>query len=343
MAATAAIVAATFEPAPIVEIATSEPLAKPPAATVAVKTQPKPAAPADVHAIASMADTSIRVGVGVLDKLMTLAGELVLSRNQLLQTVGSKDQTKFEAVSARVDQVTTDLHETVMQARMQVVGTVFNRFPRVVRDLSGHLGKQCELKIEGADVELDKSIIEAIGDPLTHLVRNAVDHGVEMPQQRQAAGKPAKATVVLRAFHQAGKVNISISDDGAGIDAARLKQKPVANGQLSPEQARTMSDREALGLIFRPGFSTAEKVTDVSGRGVGMDVVKTNIERIGGNVTVETEIGTGTTVNVNLPLTLAIIPSLIVHSAGNRYAIPQSSICELVRVSARTRRRGSSG
>ena len=219
-----------------------------------------------------------------------------------------------------------------MQARMQVVGTVFNRFPRVVRDLSGHLGKQCELKIEGADVELDKSIIEAIGDPLTHLVRNAVDHGVEMPQQRQAAGKPAKATVVLRAFHQAGKVNISISDDGAGIDAARLKQKAVANGQLSPEQARTMSDREALGLIFRPGFSTAEKVTDVSGRGVGMDVVKTNIERIGGNVTVETEIGTGTTVNVNLPLTLAIIPSLIVHSAGNRYAIPQSSICELVRV-----------
>ena len=276
-----------------------------------------------------MADTSIRVGVGVLDKLMTLAGELVLSRNQLLQTVGSKDQTKFEAVSARVDQVTTDLHETVMQARMQVVGTVFNRFPRVVRDLSGHLGKQCELKIEGADVELDKSIIEAIGDPLTHLVRNAVDHGVEMPQQRQAAGKPAKATVVLRAFHQAGKVNISISDDGGGIDAARLKQKAVANGQLSPEQARTMSDREALGLIFRPGFSTAEKVTDVSGRGVGMDVVKTNIERIGGNVTVETEIGAGTTVNVNLPLTLAIIPCLIVHGAGNRYAIPQSSICEL--------------
>ena len=152
------------------------------------------------------------------------------------------------------------------------------------------------------------------------------------PQQRQAAGKPAKATVVLRAFHQAGKVNISISDDGAGIDAARLKQKAVARGLLSPEQARTMSDREALGLIFRPGFSMAEKVTDVSGRGVGMDVVKTNIERVGGSVTVETEIGAGTTVNVNLPLTLAIIPCLIVHSAGNRYAIPQSSICELVRV-----------
>ena len=219
-----------------------------------------------------------------------------------------------------------------MQARMQVVGTVFNRFPRVVRDLSAQLGKQCELKIEGAEVELDKSIIEAIGDPLTHLVRNAVDHGVESPQQRQAAGKPAKATVVLRAFHQAGKVNISISDDGGGIDVARLKQKAVARGLLSPDQARTMNEREALGLIFRPGFSTAEKVTDVSGRGVGMDVVKTNIERVGGSVAVETEIGAGTTVHVKLPLTLAIIPCLIVHSAGNRYAIPQSSICELVRV-----------
>ncbi len=188
------------------------------------------------------------------------------------------------------------------------------------------------MKIEGADVELDKSIIEAIGDPLTHLVRNAVDHGVEMPEQRHAAGKAAKATVVLQAFHQAGKVNISISDDGGGIDVAKLKQKAVARGLLAPEQARAMNEREALALIFRPGFSTAEKVTDVSGRGVGMDVVKTNIERVGGNVSVETEIGTGTTVFVKLPLTLAIIPSLIVHSCGNRYAIPQSSICELVRV-----------
>jgi len=283
------------------------------------------------HAAAA-ADSSIRVGVGVLDRLMTLAGELVLSRNQLLQTIDSKDFTKVDTVKARVDQVTTDLHETVMQARMQTVGVVFNRFPRVVRDLSAQLGKQCELKMEGAEVELDKSVIEAIGDPLTHLVRNAVDHGVEPPQQRLAAGKPAKATVILRACHKAGKVNISISDDGRGIDAAKLKQKAVARGLLSPEDARTISDREVLGLIFRPGFSMAEKVTDVSGRGVGMDVVKTNIERVGGNVTVETEIGAGTTVHVNLPLTLAIIPCLIVHSAAKRYAIPQSSICELVRV-----------
>ncbi|MGO9114299.1 MAG: chemotaxis protein CheW [Thermoguttaceae bacterium] len=299
---------------------------------VEVKAKARPANPTEAHVASPATDTSIRVGVGVLDKLMTLAGELVLSRNQLLQTLSLKDLTKFEAVSARVDQVTTDLHETVMQARMQVVGTVFNRFPRVVRDLSAQLGKQCELRIEGAEVELDKSIIEAIGDPLTHLVRNAVDHGVELPPQRQAAGKPAKATVVLRAFHQAGKVNISISDDGGGIDVARLKQKAVTRGLLSPDQARSMNEREALALIFRPGFSTVEKVTDVSGRGVGMDVVKTNIERVGGSVSVETEIGVGTTVLVKLPLTLAIIPCLIVHSSGNRYAIPQSSICELVRV-----------
>jgi len=290
------------------------------------------ALPESPHIPATTAETSIRVGVLVLDKLMTLAGELVLSRNQLLQTLGSKDTSKLDAVSARVDQVTSDLHETVMQARMQNVGTVFNRFPRVVRDLSNQLGKQCELKIEGAEVELDKSIIEAIGDPLTHLVRNSVDHGTETLGERRAAGKPAKSLIVLRAFHQAGKVNITITDDGRGIDADKLKQKAVAKGLLTPEQARTMSDREALGLIFRPGFSMAEKVTDVSGRGVGMDVVKTNIERVGGSVLIETEIGVGTTVHVKLPLTLAIIPSLIVHSAGNRYAIPQSSISELVRV-----------
>ncbi len=322
---------------PAARIAAEVAEAKPEAVEIQDTPKNKPAVPTSaplepLRNTATTADSSIRVGVGVLDRLMTLAGELVLSRNQLLQTLGAKDLAKFDAVSARVDQVTTDLHETVMQARMQVVGTVFNRFPRVVRDLSSQLGKQCDLKIEGAEVELDKSIIEAIGDPLTHLVRNAVDHGVESPQQRQAAGKAAKATVVLRAYHQAGKVNISISDDGAGIDAAKLKEKAVARGLLSPEQARTMNDREALGLIFRPGFSLAEKVTDVSGRGVGMDVVKTNIERVGGNVTVETTIGAGTTVCVNLPLTLAIIPCLIVHSGGNRYAIPQSSICELVRV-----------
>ncbi len=279
-------------------------------------------------------ESNVRVPVTVLDQLMNLAGELVLSRNQLLQTVSSADHAALGSVSARVNQVTSELQETIMQTRLQPIGTVFGRFPRVVRDLSNTLGKQCQLTIEGQEVELDKSIIEAVGDPLTHLVRNAVDHGLETPEARVRAGKPAAGTVALRAFHQAGKVNIQISDDGRGIDAARLKEKAVAKGLLTPEQARVMSDREALLLIFRPGFSMAEKVTEVSGRGVGMDVVKTNIERLGGTVTIDTGPGAGTTIHVKLPLTLAIIPSLVVRCAGRRYAIPQASIRELVRVKA---------
>ncbi len=280
------------------------------------------------------AESNIRVSVGLLDSLMNLAGELVLSRNQLLQTASSSNGAGLDSVAARIDQITSELQEAIMQTRMQIVGTVFGKFPRVVRDLSAQLGKQCRLVVEGQDVELDKSIIEAIGDPLTHLVRNSVDHGVEMPDDRIKAGKPAEGTVVLRAFHQAGKVNISISDDGGGIDAERLKEKAVARGLLTQEQAREMGDREALRLIFHPGFSMAEKVTDVSGRGVGMDVVKTNIEKLGGAVGIDTELGTGTTIDVKLPLTLAIIPSLVVSCGENRFAIPQTSISELVRVKA---------
>lgn len=277
-------------------------------------------------------DANIRVAVSVLDRLMNLAGELVLSRNQLLQTVNSTDRHGIDSVAARVDQVTSELQETIMQTRMQTVGTVFQKFPRVVRDLSGQLGKQCRLVVEGQEVELDKSIIETIGDPLTHLIRNAVDHGIERPEVRAEAGKPAEGTITLRAFHQAGKVNISIHDDGGGIDAARLKEKAVARGLITAEQARELGDREAVRLIFHPGFSMAEKVTDVSGRGVGMDVVKTNIERLGGTVGIETQLGHGTTFEVKLPLTLAIVPSLVVGCAGHRYAIPQASISELVRV-----------
>jgi two-component system, chemotaxis family, sensor kinase CheA len=280
------------------------------------------------------ADTNIRVAVTVLDRLMNLAGELVLSRNQLLQMVNAKESRNMDSVAARVNQVTSELQETVMQTRMQEIGTVFNKFPRVVRDLSASLGKQCELRLEGTDVELDKSIIEAIGDPLTHLVRNAVDHGIEPPEQREQAGKPAKGIIVLRAFHQAGKVNIALSDNGRGIDAKKLREKAIAQGLISAAQARDISDREALRLIFRPGFSMAEKVTDVSGRGVGMDVVKTNIERLGGTVGVDTELGQGSTIHIKLPLTLAIIPSLIVRCRSRHYAIPQASISELVRIKA---------
>ncbi len=277
-------------------------------------------------------DASLRVNVTVIDSLMNLAGELVLGRNQLLQVISTQDQEGLDRVAARLDQVTSELQEAIMQTRMQPVGTVFNKFPRVVRDLSGSLGKQCELTIRGKEVELDKTIIEAIGDPLTHLIRNSVDHGVETPDVRQANGKPPAGEVELRAFHQAGKVNITIRDDGKGIDAEKLKQSAIHKGIISAEQARDMSRNEAIRLIFHPGFSTAEKVTDVSGRGVGMDVVRTNIEKLGGAISVDTEVGLGTTFHIKLPLTLAIIPSLIVRCGEDRFAIPQVSISELVRI-----------
>ncbi|MBN1844059.1 MAG: chemotaxis protein CheW, partial [Sedimentisphaerales bacterium] len=222
--------------------------------------------------------------------------------------------------------------EAIMQTRMQPIGTVFNKFPRIVRDMSHTLGKQCELTVQGKNVEMDKTIIEAIGDPLTHLIRNAVDHGIETPAARAGRGKNPVGNILLKAFHQAGKVNIAIEDDGAGIDPKRLKEKAVAKGILTPDQARQISDRETIRLIFHPGFSTAEKVTAVSGRGVGMDVVKTNIERLGGTVEVDTKVGSGTTIQIRLPLTLAIIPCLIVRSGANRYAIPQVNISELVRI-----------
>jgi two-component system chemotaxis sensor kinase CheA len=296
---------------------------------------PAPSSPtAAAPASAAPVDTNIRVAVTVLDRLMNLAGELVLARNQLLQAVGTGDRSLSDSVAARVNQVTSELQETIMQTRLQPVGTVFSKFPRVVRDLSKTLGKQCRLIIEGQEVELDKSIIEAVGDPLTHLVRNAIDHGIELPPVRVQAGKPAEGTMTLRAFHQAGKVNISISDDGAGIDVVRIREKAVARRIITTEQAREMSDREVLQLIFLPGFSLAEKVTQVSGRGVGMDVVKTNIERLGGTVNVETAPGSGTRLTVKLPLTLAIVPALTVCSEGRRYAIPQANISELVRVKA---------
>ena len=280
----------------------------------------------------TQASTSLRVNVGLLDTLMNLAGELVLARNQLVQILDTSDRANLESAAAGIDQITSELQEAIMQTRMQPIGNVFSKFPRIVRDLSKSLGKECELTIEGKDVELDKSIVEAIGDPLTHLVRNSVDHGVETPTVRDAAGKPAVGNIILRAFHQAGKVLISISDDGKGIDPSVLRRKAVDKEIYTSEQARALSDRDAVQLIFHPGFSTAEEVTDVSGRGVGMDVVKTNIENLGGNVEVDTEIGRGTTVTVKLPLTLAIIPSLVVICSGDRFAIPQVNISELVRV-----------
>ncbi len=282
----------------------------------------------------SAAQSTLRVHVGVIDTLMNLAGELVLGRNQLLQEADSQNNIGIESVAARIDQVTSELQEAIMQTRMQPIGTVFNKFPRIVRDLSSTLGKKCELVIEGKEVEMDKTIIEGISDPLTHLIRNSVDHGIETPEERLANGKPEQGTIVLKGYHQAGKVNISISDDGAGIDTAKLKDKAIEKGLITAEQAATMSQREAVNLIFHPGFSMAKKVTSVSGRGVGMDVVKTNIEKLGGTVEIDTQVGKGTNIIIKLPLTLAIIPSLVVRSNEDKYAIPQVNISELVRIKA---------
>jgi two-component system chemotaxis sensor kinase CheA len=277
-------------------------------------------------------DSIVRVNVAILDRLMNLAGELVLSRNQLISAVSQGMKEGFEAIAARVDQVTSELQETIMQTRMQPIGSVFGRFPRVVRDLSAKLGKECSLEIEGDEVEVDKTIVEAMGDPLTHLVRNSVDHGIETPDRRRADGKYETGTVRLRAFHQAGKVCIRIEDDGAGMDPVKLKTKAIEKGIISVEQAAMMTESESYRLIFAPGFSTASHVTDVSGRGVGMDVVKTNIEQLGGTVDIESEVGKGSAVHITLPLTLAIVPSMIIGCAGERYAVPQANSGELVRV-----------
>ncbi len=279
-------------------------------------------------------EASLRVHVSLLDSLMNLAGELVLSRNQLLQTIGSDDLRNAEAVGQRIDLITSELQEAIMLTRMQPIGNVFNKFPRVVRDLSKKLGKTIDLTIVGKDVELDKTIIEAINDPLTHLVRNSVDHGIELPSERRQRGKTETGLVILKAYHEAGQVVIEISDDGKGLDGDALAASAVNKGLLTSEQAQVMSDKEKVNLIFLPGFSTAKEVTDVSGRGVGMDVVKTNLDQLGGNVDIISEKGSGTTISIKLPLTLAIIPCQIIETAGERYAIPQVNLEELLRIPA---------
>ena len=279
-------------------------------------------------------ETSLRVHVSLLDSLMTLAGELVLSRNQLLQSLASDDRRLSEMSGQRIDLITSELQEAIMLTRMQPIGVVFNKFPRVVRDLSQKLGKEVELVIEGKTVELDKTIIEAINDPLTHLVRNSVDHGIEAPAERRKIGKQRVGRVLLKAFHAAGQVNIQISDDGRGLNGDKLAAAAVKKGLLTEEQSRTMSEKEKVSLIFLPGFSTAENISDVSGRGVGMDVVKTNLEKLGGQTEIDSEPGKGTSIGIKLPLTLAIIPSQIVVTEGERYAIPQVSLVELLRIPA---------
>lgn len=338
------VAATTPEPAKV-EPAKAEPAKAEPAKADSPPPKKAPApeasAPAESRdARPAITDTSIRVDVGLLDKLMNLVGELVLARNQILQYGATAKDTAFVGTTQRLNLITTELQEGVMKTRMQPIGNIWSKLPRVVRDLAVTCGKQASIELEGADTELDRSIIEAIKDPLTHVVRNAVDHGIEPADKRVAAGKPANGTLKLRAFHEGGKVNIEISDDGGGIDPAKVRDKALSRGLITPDRASRMSERELLSLIFLPGFSTAEKVSAVSGRGVGMDVVKTNVEKIGGTVDIQSAVGKGTSLRIKIPLTLAIIPALVVTSRGDRYAIPQVNLLELVRLDAEQAKRG---
>jgi len=280
----------------------------------------------------SAVDTSIRVDVNLLDSIMNLVGELVLTRNQIMQHAAGDPSAAMIATSQRLNLITSDLQEGVMKTRMQPIRNVWSKFPRVVRDLTSACGKRATLVMEGEETELDRTILEAIKDPLTHMVRNSVDHGIEPVDDRLAAGKAAEGILKLRAYHEGGQVNLELSDDGRGIDIERVKEKAVERGLLTREKAGRMGDREALQLIFLPGFSTAQQVTNVSGRGVGMDVVRTNIEKIGGTVDIHSNKGAGTTLRIKIPLTLAIIPALLVTVDGCRFAIPQVSLIELVRL-----------
>jgi len=278
-------------------------------------------------------DKTLRIDVDVLNRMMNLVGELVLTRNQMLQS--NMDAANFPELARRLDSVTADLRETVMQARMQPVGNLFGKFPRLVRDLARTCGRDVRIEFSGQETGLDKSLLEAIKDPLTHAVRNAVDHGIEAPHIRVLAGKSAEGCVKLRAFHQSGSVVIEVADDGAGIGIERVLAKAVEHNLVTPEQAAAMSEREALQLIFLPGFSTAAAVTNVSGRGVGMDVVRANVEKVGGSVEVESKMGQGTTLRLRVPLTLAIVPALVVRSGGQSFALPQTALVELVYVPQR--------
>ena len=299
-----------------------------PAATSSPETV-APTASGPEHHVAS---ESIRVDVGLLDDLMNLVGELVLARNQILQFAETQHDTTFGATTQRLNLITTELQEGVMRTRMQPIENVWNKFPRVIRDLTMACGKRARLEMDGKHTELDKTLLEAIKDPLTHLVRNSVDHGLESPEERRAAGKPDEGTVRLRAYHEGGQVIIEIGDDGHGIDPAIIRNKAVEKGLMSADEAAARSDREIIDIIFQAGFSTAAAVTNISGRGVGMDVVRTNIESIGGSVDVHSQVGVGTTFTVKIPLTLAIIPALVVECDGDRFAIPQVSLLELVRI-----------
>lgn len=302
---------------------------------------PKPSAPleeAPVRRSAPVAlmDQTVRLDVSLLDRMMNLVGELVLTRNRVLQQSAIVGDAELISTAQHLDRTTSELQECVMKTRLQPLSVVWNKLPRVIRDVSGSLGKEVELVQEGEGTELDKAIIEAIKDPFTHIVRNALDHGIEAPDDREAAGKPRVGTLKLRARQEGGQVTIDISDDGKGIDAHVIKRKAVEKGVITQAAADEMTERDALLLIFAAGFSTAAQVTNVSGRGVGMDVVRTHIEKLGGTVEIQSTLGVGTTLTLRIPLTLAIVPALTVRSSDQTFALPQSGILEIVGLTGET-------
>ncbi|ALG74154.1 ATPase [Azospirillum thiophilum] len=336
------------EPAP--SPAPSQDLVVPDAEPVAAK-MPAPVAPmaggqaggnaggADAGAEAAtkesaVAAQTIRVNVDLLENLMTMVSELVLTRNQLLQILRSQKESEFAAPLQRLNHVTSELQEGVMKTRMQPIGNAWAKLPRLVRDLAHELNKKIDLQMLGADTELDRQVLELIKDPLTHMVRNSADHGLEIPAERLKAGKSETGRVTLNAYHEGGHIIIEIQDDGKGLAIDRIKQKAIQNGMASEIELASMTDQQIIQFIMKPGFSTAAKVTNVSGRGVGMDVVKTNIEKIGGTIEIKSVQGKGSTFVIKIPLTLAIVSALIVECAGERFAIPQISVVELVRAAA---------
>ncbi|MEH2549523.1 two-component system chemotaxis sensor kinase CheA [Bradyrhizobium sp. AZCC 2262] len=338
------------KPAPVPVAKPAAPAAKPAATVPEAKeiaketAKAKPAkraavADTDVQEADKIANQSIRVNVDTLEHLMTMVSELVLTRNQLLEISRRNEDTEFKVPLQRLSNVTAELQEGVMKTRMQPIGNAWQKLPRIVRDLSGELGKQIELEMHGADTELDRQVLDLIKDPLTHMVRNSADHGLETPAERLASGKGEQGTIRLSAYHEGGHIIICIADNGRGLNTERIKAKALQNGLVSEAELEKMTEAQIHKFIFAPGFSTAAAVTSVSGRGVGMDVVRTNIDQIGGTIDIKSVAGEGSSVTIKIPLTLAIVSALIVEAAGDRFAIPQLSVVELVRARANSEHR----
>jgi two-component system chemotaxis sensor kinase CheA len=329
---------------PVVAAPVAEPVDEVPVVAVIEKVAPRPVAKKSVVEIETpegdkIANQSIRVNVDTLEHLMTMVSELVLTRNQLLEISRRHEDTEFKVPLQRLSTVTAELQDGVMKTRMQPIGNAWQKLPRIVRDLGGELGKQIDLEMHGADTELDRQVLDLIKDPLTHMVRNSADHGLETPAERVKAGKPEQGTIRLSAYHEGGHILICIADNGRGLNTERIKAKAISNGLATEAEIEKMSEAQVHKFIFAPGFSTAAAITSVSGRGVGMDVVRTNIDQIGGTIDVKSVAGEGSSVTIKIPLTLAIVSALIVEAGGDRFAIPQLAVVELVRARANSEHR----